>query len=189
MTGNFFSAVAASYVYIFRIHWKKWNIYIIYQRNGVSLHKFVFHKKVLICNVPCTGAKTFKYKQSSDWFCRNGNSRFKYSSRPLGIFSKAAVSFMMFGNRCGHTGLNLSDVRMPSHGDGARVGLNLWKESNMVLRYIILSLNLDIVSKILSKTQTIFFRFIYIYIFRTMYNSHSKQKDCYILSISVKLSI
>lgn len=31
----------------------------------------------------------------------------------------------MLGRRCGQTGLNLSEVRTPSHGDGARVGLNL----------------------------------------------------------------
>lgn len=150
-------------MFIYFVYIGKSETFTLYIKEMGSVYISFFHKKVLICNVPCTGAKTFKYKQSSDWFCRNGNSRFKYSSRPLGIFSKAAVSFMMFGNRCGHTGLNLSDVRMPSHGDGARVGLNLWKESNMVLRYIILSLNLDIVSKILSKTQTIFLSF-YIYL-------------------------
>lgn len=75
--------------------------------------------------LPCNGVKTFKYKQSSDCFCKKGNKRFKYSSLPFGIFSNAPVSFCIFGSRCGHTGLNLSDIRIPSHGDGARVGLNL----------------------------------------------------------------
>lgn len=78
--------------------------------------------------IPWAGEKIFKYKQSSDWFCRNGNKRFKYSKRPFGIFSNAPVSFCMFGNRCGHTGLNLSEMRIPFHGDGARVGLNLFVE-------------------------------------------------------------
>lgn len=79
-------------------------------------------------NIPWAGEKTFKYKQSSDWFCRNGSNLFRYSNRPFGIFSNAPVSFCIFGNRCGHTGLNLSAIRTPFHGDGARVGLNLEKE-------------------------------------------------------------
>ena len=79
-------------------------------------------------NIPWAGEKTFKYKQSSDWFCKNGNNRFRYSNRPFGIFSNAPVSFWMFGKRCGHTGLNLSAIRIPFHGDSARVGLNLEKK-------------------------------------------------------------
>lgn len=75
--------------------------------------------------IPWAGEKTFKYKQSSDWFCKNGSNRFRYSSRPFGIFSNAPVSFWMLGSRCGQTGLNLSAIRIPFHGDGARVGLNL----------------------------------------------------------------
>lgn len=67
----------------------------------------------------------FKYKQSSDWFFKNGNNRFKYSKRPFGICSKAAVSFCIFGNLWGQTGLYLSEILIPSHGAGARVGLNL----------------------------------------------------------------
>lgn len=81
--------------------------------------------KTCAVNIPWAGENTFKYKQSSDWFCKNGNNRFRYSNRPFGIFSKAPVSFCMFGKRCGHTGLNLSAIRIPFHGDGARVGLNL----------------------------------------------------------------
>lgn len=80
------------------------------------------HKSLCL---PVAGENIFKYKQSSDWFWRNGSKRFKYSSRPFGIFSNAPVSFCMLGNRCGHTGLNLSAMRTPFHGDGARVGLNL----------------------------------------------------------------
>lgn len=89
--------------------------------------QFSFAPVAFWAYVPCIGVKTFKYKQSSDWFCKNGNKRFRYSNRPFGIFSNAPVSFWIFGNRCGHTGLNLSDMRTPSHGDGARVGLNLQK--------------------------------------------------------------
>lgn len=86
-----------------------------------------------VVNIPWAGEKTFKYKQSSDWFCKNGNNRFRYSNRPFGIFSSAPVSFWMFGNRCGHTGLNLSAIRIPFHGDGARVGLNLkWEKRQRV---------------------------------------------------------
>lgn len=95
--------------------------------SGKLLWKIKKKKQKDSVNIPWAGEKTFKYKQSSDWFCRNGNKRFKYSSRPFGIFSNAPVSFCMFGKRCGHTGLNLSDIRTPFHGDGARVGLNLYK--------------------------------------------------------------
>ena len=56
---------------------------------------------------PCVGAKIFRYRQSSDWFFRNGSRRFRYSRRPRGILSRAAVSFRRSGSRCGHTGLNL----------------------------------------------------------------------------------
>lgn len=65
----------------------------------------------------------FKYKQSSLWFLSRGSSLLRYSKRPLGIRSSAAVSFEMFGSLCGHTGPILSDTRTPSHGEGARVGL------------------------------------------------------------------
>lgn len=75
--------------------------------------------------LPWSGEKTFRYKQSSDWFCKKGNKRFKYSKRPFGIFLSASCSFWMLGSRCGHTALNLSDLRMPSHGEGVLVGLNL----------------------------------------------------------------
>lgn len=77
---------------------------------------------------PCAGENTFKYKQSSDWFIKKGSKRFRYSSRPFGILSKAAVSLFTFGTRWGHTGLNLSAIRTPSHGEGVRVGLNLERE-------------------------------------------------------------
>lgn len=52
----------------------------------------------------------FKYKQSSDWFLRYGNRRRKYSKRPFGILSRAAVSLEMSGRRCGHTGENLFQI-------------------------------------------------------------------------------
>lgn len=83
------------------------------------------NKNCYAINIPWAGEKTFKYKQSSDWFRRNGNKRFKYSNRPFGILSNAPVSFWIFGKRCGHTGLYLSAIRIPFHGDGARVGPNL----------------------------------------------------------------
>jgi hypothetical protein len=67
----------------------------------------------------------FKYKQSSDWFCKKGNKRFKYSNRPFGIFLSASCSLMMSGSRCGHTALNLSDFLIPSQGDGVLVGPKL----------------------------------------------------------------
>lgn len=82
--------------------------------------------------LPCIGEKIFKYKQSSDWFCKKGNKRLRYSRRPLGIFSNAAVSFNIFGSRCGHTGLNLSAILMPSHGSAARVGANLERENEKI---------------------------------------------------------
>lgn len=82
-------------------------------------------KKTNLSYLPCIGEKIFKYKQSSDWFCKKGNKRLRYSSRPLGIFSNAAVSFNIFGSRCGHTGLNLSAILIPSQGSAARVGANL----------------------------------------------------------------
>lgn len=85
----------------------------------------VSKKKTNLSYLPCIGEKIFKYKQSSDWFCKKGNKRLRYSSRPLGIFSNAAVSFNIFGSRCGHTGLNLSAILIPSHGSAARVGANL----------------------------------------------------------------
>lgn len=66
----------------------------------------------------------FKYKQSSLWFLRSGNSLFRYSNLPLGIFSRAAVSLEMLGSFWGQTGIILSDTRTPSHGEGALVGLN-----------------------------------------------------------------
>lgn len=106
-------------------------------------------------HLPCAGVKTFKYKQSSDWFCRNGKRRFKYSNLPFGILPRADVSFCMLGNRWGHTGLNLSDTRIPSHGDGVRVGLNLkWDEENK---------NGNIIIRLVYKT---IYRYVYVYVCR-----------------------
>ena len=82
-------------------------------------------RKIWLEILPWTGEKTFKYKQSSDWFSKKGSKRFRYSNRPFGILSKAAVSLLIFGKRWGHTGPNLSAIRIPSQGDGVRVGLNL----------------------------------------------------------------
>jgi len=109
ITGIFFSDVTA-------------NTQIFLSFLYFEIEKLLNHYRVYL---PCTGAKIFKYKQSSDWFWRKGKSLFKYSSLPFGIFSNAAESFRIFGNRCGHTGLYLSDILIPSQGDGVRVGLNL----------------------------------------------------------------
>lgn len=48
-----------------------------------------------------------------------------YSKRPFGIFFSASCSLITSGNLCGHTALNLSDFRMPSHGEGVLVGPKL----------------------------------------------------------------
>lgn len=49
--------------------------------------------------------------------------------------SRAALSLRMSGSFCGQAGPAASEIRIPSHGEGVRVGLNLDREQILKLNY------------------------------------------------------